>query len=198
MQNDTPKRCSFCEGDALYEAYHDNEWGVPQTDDQKLFESLVLETFQAGLNWLTILRKRESFRAAFDQFKIDKVAAYNDEKIEALMQNPGIIRNRSKIKATINNAIAFQNIQHNHGSFARYLWSFTDKRVIHNSPRSMNDLPSKTPLSGKLSKDLKKQGFSFTGPVVVYAFLQANGIVNDHTVDCDSYAARSKVDSVLI
>ena len=198
MQNDTPKRCNFCQGDALYEAYHDNEWGIPQTDDQKLFESLVLETFQAGLNWLTILRKREAFRAAFDHFKIDKVATYNDEKIEALMQDPKIIRNRSKIKATINNAIAFQNIQRNHGSFARYLWSFTDNRVIHNNPRSMSDLPSKTPLSEKLSKDLKKQGFSFTGPVVVYAFLQANGIVNDHSVDCASYAARSKVDSVLI
>lgn len=198
MQNDTPKRCSFCQGDALYEAYHDNEWGIPQTDDQKLFESLVLETFQAGLNWLTILRKREAFRAAFDHFKIDKVAAYNDEKIEALMQDPKIIRNRSKIKATVNNAIAFQNIQRNHGSFARYLWSFTDNRVIHNNPRSMSDLPSKTPLSEKLSKDLKKQGFSFTGPVVVYAFLQANGIVNDHSVDCASYAVRSKVDSVLI
>lgn len=198
MQNDIPKRCSFCKGDSLYEAYHDNEWGVPQTDDQKLFESLVLETFQAGLNWLTILRKRESFRAVFDQFKIDKVAAYDDEKIEALLQDPGIIRNRSKITATINNAIAFQSIQRNHGSFARYLWSFTDKRVIHNSPRSMGDLPSKTPLSERLSKELKKQGFSFTGPVVVYAFLQANGIVNDHAVDCESYATRKKVDFVLI
>jgi len=198
MQNATPKRCSFCVGDPLYEDYHDNEWGAPQTDDQKLFESLILETFQAGLNWLTILRKREAFRAAFDQFDIEKVAGYEDEKISSLLKDSGIIRNRSKINATITNAKAFQNIQRTHGSFARYLWSFTDGRIIHNSPRTLDELPSQTPLSEKLSKDLKKQGFSFTGPVVIYAFLQANGVVNDHAVDCHSYAVRSKVDTVVI
>jgi len=198
MQNATTKRCSFCIGDPLYEAYHDNEWGVPEIDDQKLFESLVLETFQAGLNWLTILRKREAFRAAFDQFDVEKVAAYGDEKISSLLNDTGIIRNRSKIKATITNAKAFQNIQRTHGSFACYLWSFTNGRIIHNSPRTLDELPSQTPLSEKLSKDLKKQGFSFTGPVVIYAFLQANGVVNDHAVDCHSYAVRSKVETVVI
>lgn len=198
MQNATTKRCSFCVGDPLYEAYHDNEWGVPEIDDQKLFESLVLETFQAGLNWLAILRKREAFRAAFDQFDVEKVAAYDDEKISSLLKDSGIIRNRSKINATITNAKAFQNIQRTHGSFARYLWSFTDRRIIHNSPRTLDELPSQTPLSEKLSKDLKKQGFSFTGPVVIYAFLQANGVVNDHAVDCHSYAVRSKVEAVVI
>ena len=198
MQNATTKRCSFCVGDPLYEAYHDNEWGVPEIDDQKLFESLVLETFQAGLNWLTILRKREAFRAAFDQFDVEKVAAYDDEKISSLLNDTGIIRNRSKINATITNAKAFQNIQRTHESFARYLWSFTDGRIIHNRPRSLDELPSQTPLSEKLSKDLKKQGFSFTGPVVIYAFLQANGVVNDHAVDCHSYAVRSKVETVVI
>lgn len=198
MQNATPKRCSFCVGDPLYEDYHDNEWGVPQTDDQKLFESLILETFQAGLNWLTILRKREAFRAAFDQFDIEKVAGYEDEKISSLLKDSGIIRNRSKINATITNAKAFQNIQRTHESFARYLWSFTDGRIIHNSPRTLDELPSQTALSEKLSKDLKKQGFSFTGPVVIYAFLQANGVVNDHAEDCHSYAVRSKVETVVI
>ena len=198
MQNATTKRCSFCVGDPLYEAYHDNEWGVPEIDDQKLFESLVLETFQAGLNWLTILRKREAFRAAFDQFDVEKVAAYDDEKISSLLKDSGIIRNRSKINATITNAKAFQNIQRTHGSFARYLWSFTDGRIIHNRPRTLDELPSQTALSEKLSKDLKKQGFSFTGPVVIYAFLQANGVVNDHAVDCHSYAVRSKVETVVI
>jgi DNA-3-methyladenine glycosylase I len=191
-------RCSFCQGNPLYEAYHDLEWGSPQTNDQKLFESLVLETFQAGLNWLTILRKREAFRAAFDQFDVEKVAAYDDEKISSLLNDTGIIRNRSKINATITNAKAFQNIQRTHESFARYLWSFTDGRIIHNRPRTLDELPSQTALSEKLSKDLKKQGFSFTGPVVIYAFLQANGVVNDHAVDCHSYAVRSKVETVVI
>ncbi|MDA0380405.1 MAG: DNA-3-methyladenine glycosylase I [Bacteroidetes bacterium] len=189
-------RCSFCQGNTLYEAYHDLEWGAPQTNDQKLFESLVLETFQAGLNWLTILKKRAAFRKAFDQFDIAKVALYSAEKISELLENSDIIRNRAKIESAINNSRAVLAIQIEHGSFANYLWAFTEYQVIQNAPSSAEEIPSKTDLSIRLSKSLKAKGFSFTGPVVMYAFLQANGFVNDHTTDCYLYSVRKEVKRV--
>jgi DNA-3-methyladenine glycosylase I len=189
-------RCSFCRGNPLYEAYHDLEWGAPQTNDQKLFESLVLETFQAGLNWLTILKKRVAFRKAFDQFDIAKVALYSAEKISELLENSDIIRNRAKIESAINNARAVLAIQIEHGSFANYLWAFNKYQVIQNAPSSAVEIPSKTELSIRLSKSLKAKGFSFTGPVVMYAFLQANGFVNDHTTDCYLYSVRKEVKRV--
>lgn len=190
------KRCSFCEGNALYEAYHDLEWGAPQTNDQKLFESLVLETFQAGLNWLTILKKRGAFRDAFDRFDVKKVASYSSAKIESLTANTEIIRNRAKIESAVTNASAFLNLQREHGSFASYLWAFTDNKVIHTKRHPSDEVVSKNELSIRLSKALKAKGFTFTGPVVMYAFLQANGLINDHSTDCDLYAQRSLVTNV--
>ena len=191
-------RCSFCQGNPLYEAYHDLEWGSPQTNDQKLFESLVLETFQAGLNWLTILKKRTAFRTAFDDFDIEKVADYSPERIGELLENPEIIRNRAKIESAVANARAALNVQREYGSLANYLWGFTDYQVIHNAHSSAEEIPSKSELSIRLSKSLKAKGFSFTGPVVMYAFLQANGFINDHTTDCDLYASRKEVRQVTI
>ena len=180
-------RCGWCLGDPLYEAYHDEEWGVPAKDDATLFEFLVLETFQAGLSWITILRKRENFRLAFDQFDYQKIAAYEQGKIDSLLADKGIIRNRLKIHATISNAQAFMEIQKEHGSFSNYYWAYVDGKPIKNRLQSYKDAPANTPLSDAISKDLKKRGFKFVGSTVVYAFMQATGMVNDHEIDCHRY-----------
>jgi DNA-3-methyladenine glycosylase I len=180
-------RCDWCIGNPLYEQYHDEEWGVPVFDDNTLFEFLILETFQAGLSWITVLRKRENFRAAFDNFDYKKVAKYNQDKIDTLLENAGIIRNRLKIKATITNAQAFMAIQKEFGSFNKYIWKFTDGKPIKNTFKSMSEIPANTLLSDTISKDLKKRGFKFVGTTVIYAHMQATGMVNDHKVDCFRY-----------
>jgi DNA-3-methyladenine glycosylase I len=182
MENKT--RCSWCEKDDLYRDYHDNEWGTPVYEDDKLFEFLVLETFQAGLSWYTILKKRDNFRKAFDQFNYKKIAQYGDAEIERLMQDAGIIRNRLKIKGTITNAIAFMETQKEFGSFSNYIWGFTDGKPIDNSPKTLKDVPAVNEISDVLSKDLKKRGFKFVGSTVVYAHMQATGMVNDHVEEC--------------
>jgi len=173
--------------DDIMVRYHDEEWGIPRRDDRRLFEDLVLDGAQAGLSWLTILRKRENYRAAFDNFDPAKVAQYDDARIEELLQNPGIIRNRQKINSAIKNARAFLKIQEEFGSFDAYIWGFVDGRPIQNAWQTISDLPAKTELSETISKDLKKRGFSFVGPTIVYAFMQAVGLVNDHTIDCFRY-----------
>lgn len=177
-------RCRWCIGDALYEKYHDEEWGVPVYDDQKLFEFLILETFQAGLSWITILRKRENFKKAFDNFDYKKIAKYNEEKIQELLQDTGIIRNQLKIRAAVTNAKAFMDVQKEFGSFSDYIWKFTDGKPIVNRPKSLSDVPATTPLSDAISKDLKKRGFKFVGSTVIYAHMQATGMVNDHIEEC--------------
>lgn len=180
-------RCGWCEGDSLYEAYHDQEWGVPVKDDETFFEFLVLETFQAGLSWITILRKRENFREAFDQFDYGKIAVYDQTKVDKLLENPGIIRNKLKVNATVSNAKAFMQVQKEFGSFNNYIWEFVGGKPIKNRWQSYKDAPANTPLSDKISKDLKKRGFKFVGSTVVYAFMQATGIVNDHETNCFRY-----------
>jgi DNA-3-methyladenine glycosylase I len=180
-------RCSWPGTDPLYLAYHDTEWGVPVYDDAKLFEFLILETFQAGLSWITVLRKRENFRSAFDNFDYQKIALYNENKYNSLLQNAGIIRNKLKIKATISNAKAFMAIQKEFGTFSKYIWGFTNGKPLVNSFESLNDIPAKTALSDTLSKDLKKRGFKFVGSTVIYAHMQATGMVNDHIKSCFRY-----------
>ncbi|MCY2686231.1 DNA-3-methyladenine glycosylase I [Salinimicrobium sp. TH3] len=177
-------RCGWCVGDPLYEAYHDREWGVPLKDDAAIFEFLILETFQAGLSWITILRKRENFRQAFDNFDYKKMANYPDAKIEELMQDSGIIRNGSKIRAAVTNARAFIMVQEEFGSFSKYIWSFVDGSPVQNDWDHLKEVPATTPVSKALSKDLKKRGFKFVGPTVVYAHMQATGMVNDHIKNC--------------
>jgi len=177
-------RCSWCEEDPLYIEYHDTEWGVPLRDEQKLFEFLILETFQAGLSWIIILRKRENFRKALDNFDYKTIALYDEEKIIELLQDTGIIRNKLKVKATISNAIAFMQIQKEFGSFNKYIWGFVNNIPIQNDNKSISEVKASTTISDKLSKDLKKRGFKFIGPTVIYAYIQAIGMVNDHTVDC--------------
>jgi len=181
------KRCGWCEGDALYEAYHDQEWGVPVLDDHNLFEFLSLETFQAGLSWITVLRKRQNFREAFDDFDYRKIALYEEPKIKELMNNAGIIRNQLKIRATVNNAQQFIKLQDEFGSFCRYIWNFVDGTPIQNQVRNYKEAPATTAISDQLSKDLKKRGFKFTGSTVIYAHMQATGMVNDHEIDCFRY-----------
>ncbi len=181
------KRCAWVGDDPLYIEYHDTEWGVPLYDDAKLFEFLILETFQAGLSWITVLRKRENFRKAFDNFDYKKIATYDDVKFSELLNNAGIIRNKLKIKATISNAICFMNVQNEFGSFSNYIWSFTNGKPIKNKWIKNEDVPANTILSDKISKDLKKRGFKFVGSTVIYAHMQATGMVNDHTVDCFRY-----------
>ncbi|MBW2960453.1 DNA-3-methyladenine glycosylase I [Mesonia aestuariivivens] len=180
----TKKRCGWCEGDALYEAYHDQEWGVPVYDDQIIFEFLVLETFQAGLSWITILRKRENFRKAFDDFNYQKIAHYSEKKIQQLLQNAGIIRNKLKVRSTVTNAQHFIEIKQEFGSFSNYIWSFVDHQPIQNQVKDYKKAPTTTTISDRLSKDLKKRGFKFVGSTVVYAYMQATGMVNDHEVSC--------------
>ena len=184
----SPNKCQWCIGDPLYEAYHDHEWGVPLCEEQRLFEFLTLETFQAGLSWITILRKRENFRAAFDQFDYTKVARYGPEKVAALLKDKGIVRNRLKIAAAITNAEAFMKVQEAEGSFAAYIWKFTQNRPVQNAFASQEEIPATTPLATTISKDLKHRGFRFVGPTVVYAHLQATGVVNDHETSCFRYA----------
>ncbi|MBT8245599.1 DNA-3-methyladenine glycosylase I [Winogradskyella sp.] len=180
-------KCGWCVGDPLYESYHDKEWGVPVKDDHQLFEFLILETFQAGLSWITILRKRENFRKAFDFFDYKKIANYDDKKIAELLNNTGIIRNRLKVNATISNAKAFMEVQKEFGSFSKYIWDFIDDKPIKNNFKNYKDAPANTPLSDKISKDLKKRGFKFVGSTVIYAHMQATGMVNDHEVSCFRY-----------
>jgi DNA-3-methyladenine glycosylase I len=177
-------RCQWCVGIALYEKYHDEEWGVPVYDDQILFEFLILETFQAGLSWITILKKRDHFRLAFDHFDYLKVALYSENKIQELMQNAGIIRNQLKIRSTVTNALSFIKIQEEFGSFSNYIWAFTDNKPLVNNPNTLKEVPATTELSDKISKDLKKRGFKFVGSTVVYAHMQATGMVDDHVADC--------------
>ena len=177
-------RCAWCEKDDLYRNYHDNEWGKPVYDDQVLFEFLILETFQAGLSWYTILKKRENFRKAFASFDYKKVALFSEEKIQELLLDAGIIRNQLKIRAAVANAIAFMKVQEEFGTFSKYIWNITDGKPIDNNPKTLKDLPASTPLSDAISKDLKKRGFKFVGTTVVYAHMQATGMVNDHVESC--------------
>lgn len=178
------KSCSWPTTNPLMQLYHDSEWGVPLHDDRKLFEFLVLEGFQAGLSWQTILNKREAFREAFDGFDPDKVAGYGPGEVESLMNNPGIIRNRMKIEAAVHNAGRFREIREKHGSFDRYIWAFVDYKPVVNSFMELSQLPAKTGLSDKISKDLISKGFKFVGSTIVYAHMQATGMVNDHIVTC--------------
>ena len=184
-------RCGWCGNDPLYIKYHDSEWGVPVTDDRSLFEFLVLEGAQAGLSWITILRKRENYRKALDNFEAIKVAAYSEEQINQLLNNPGIIRNRRKIEAAIINARAFLKVQEEFGSFAKYFWSFVDNKPIRNNWETLKDVPAQTGISQSLSRDLQKRGFSFVGPTICYSLMQAVGMVNDHLVGCFRHAAIS-------
>lgn len=180
-------RCAWCGNDPLYVEYHDTEWGVPIFNDDKLFEFLILETFQAGLSWITVLRKRENFRKAFDHFDYKKIAQYDEKKFDSLLQNEGIIRNKLKIKATITNAMAFLEVQKEFGSFSKYIWQFIDGKPIKNKYNNMAELPANTVLSDTISADLKKRGFKFVGSTVVYAHMQATGMVNDHLTSCFRY-----------
>ena len=181
------KRCEWAGTDPLYVAYHDSEWGVPVHDDRRLFESLVLDGAQAGLSWITILKKRENYRAAFDGFDVNKIAGYDDARIEALLADPGIVRNRLKVTAAIGNARAFLRIQKAFGSFNEYIWRFVGGKPVKNTWQHMAQIPTATPESEAMSKDLKRRGFSFVGPTICYAFMQAVGMVNDHTVECFRY-----------
>ena len=181
---DNKIRCAWCEKDDLYRNYHDNEWGKPVYDDATIFEFLVLETFQAGLSWYTVLAKRENFRKAFDNFDLIKVANYSEDKMAELAEDTGIIRNKLKIKATVTNAIAFLKVQEEFGTFSKYIWGFVDGKPIDNQPKTLSEVKATTPISDALSKDLKKRGFKFVGSTVVYAHMQATGMVNDHVMDC--------------
>lgn len=187
MSTDKKIRCSWCGNDPLYIAYHDTEWGLPVKDDAIFFEFLLLETFQAGLSWITILRKRENFRIAFDSFDFKIIAKYNEDKIASLLQNKGIIRNRLKVNSAVINAQYFMEIQEEFGSFSKYIWGFVDEKPIKNKYTFLKNAPANTPLSDKISKDLKKRGFKFVGSTVIYAFLQATGLLNDHLTECFRY-----------
>ncbi len=181
------QRCPWCGNDELYMKYHDEEWGVPVHDDIKHFEFLVLESAQAGLSWITILKKRENYRKAYDNFDPIKVAEYNEQKVNELLNNPGIVRNRRKILSSINNAQKFLDIQKEFGSFDTYFWSFVNNEPIKNRWKDLAEVPAKTDLSDKISKDLKKRGFNFIGTTIIYSHIQAVGLVNDHLVDCFRY-----------
>ncbi|AFL80904.1 DNA-3-methyladenine glycosylase I [Aequorivita sublithincola DSM 14238] len=180
-------RCGWCGNDPLYMKYHDEEWGVPVKDDNTFFEFLVLETFQAGLSWITILRKRENFREAFDNFDYKKIAKYDQSKIDTLLQNEGIIRNKLKVHSAVTNAKLFMEIQKEFGSFSNYIWGFVNNKPIKNVWKTHTDAPATTVESDALSKDLKKRGFKFVGSTIVYAFMQATGLVNDHIESCFQY-----------
>lgn len=178
------KRCGWAENTEIEQVYHDEEWGVPSYDDIHLFEMLILEGAQAGLSWLTVLKKRESYREAFDQFDPEKIARYDDAKKAELLTNPGIIRNRLKVDAAITNAKAYLKIKEEQGSFSNYIWQFVDGKPITNHYKSMKEMPAKTDISDRMSKQLKKDGFKFVGSTICYAYMQAVGMVNDHTEDC--------------
>ena len=181
------KRCDWLTKDTIYIAYHDTEWGVPVHDDTKLFEMLLLEGAQAGLSWLTVLKRRESYREAYDGFDPAKIAKWDNTKIEALLKNPGIIRNRLKVRAAVINAQAYLKIVEAFSSFDAFIWSFVGGAPIRNSWENIKEIPATTLESDTMSKELKKRGFKFTGPTICYAFMQAVGMVNDHTVDCFRY-----------
>ena len=181
---ETKLRCAWCEKDDLYRNYHDSEWGQPVYDDETIFEFLILETFQAGLSWYTVLVKRENFRKAFDNFDLIKIANYSEEKMAELAEDTGIIRNKLKIKATITNAQAYIKVQEEFGSFSKYIWGFVEGKPIDNQPQTLKDVTATTPISDALSKDLKKRGFKFVGSTVMYAHMQATGMVNDHVMNC--------------
>lgn len=177
-------KCDWCIGDPLYESYHDTEWGVPIYEDQKIFEFLLLEGFQAGLSWITVLRKREHFRQVFDDFQPEIIARYTSEKIQELLQDPGIIRNRLKVAAAVKNAQAYLDWREKNGALGTFFWDQVDGQPIQNCFKEMKDVPATTPLAEKISKTLKSAGFRFVGPTIVYAHMQAMGLVNDHLVDC--------------
>lgn len=177
-------RCGWCEKDDLYRKYHDKEWGKPVFDDAVIFEFLVLESFQAGLSWYTILSKRENFRKAFDAFDYHKIARYTDQKCLELMEDPGIVRNRLKIFATVTNARCFLEVQREFGSFSEYIWSFVDGKPLDHHPKELSEVPVTIEISDRLAKDLKKRGFKFLGSTVIYAHMQATGMVNDHLETC--------------
>lgn len=178
------QRCPWPGEDPLYQAYHDKEWGVPVRSDKKLFEFLILEGVQAGLSWITVLRKRAAYRAAYDNFDWNKIAAYDAKKVEELMNNPGIIRNRLKVKASITNARAFIKVREEFGTFSKYIWSFLGDKPVQNKWKVMKEVPPVTDLATQISKDLKKRGFTFVGPTIIYAHMQATGMVNDHITSC--------------
>lgn len=180
-------RCDWCGDDPLYQQYHDDEWGVPTFDDKTLFEFLLLEGAQAGLSWITVLRKRENYRKAFNQFNPEKIARYSETKIQRLKLNAGIIRNELKIRSAVTNAQCYLELCHEKDSLSNYFWNFVDGKPIKNSWKSMKTIPVNTPLSDIISKDLKKRGFKFVGSTIIYAYMQSMGLVNDHLVDCHSY-----------
>ncbi len=192
MNADNKPRCGWMGDDELMLRYHDEEWGVPVHDDQKWFEYLILDAFQAGLSWKTVLNKREGFREVFHGFDPSKVSKMTDKEMEAARNNPEIIRNRLKIKSAVGNANALLNLQDKHASFDSYIWTFTDGEIIHNSWKDLSEIPASTPLSDTISKSLKKEGFSFVGTTICYAFLQAAGVVNDHLVNCFRYKELKK------
>lgn len=185
----TKSRCAWAGTDPLSVEYHDQEWGVPVHDDRHLFEMLILEGAQAGLSWITILRKRAAYRAAFDGFEARRIARYRPERIERLMRNPGIVRNRLKIEGTVRNARAFLALQDEFGSFDKFIWQFVGGSPMQNARRTMRDIPATTAESDAMSRDLRKRGFTFVGSTICYAFMQATGMVNDHVVDCFRYGA---------
>lgn len=178
------KRCAWCGDDKIYQNYHDQEWGVVKKDDKTLFEMLILEGAQAGLSWITILKRRENYRKAFDNFEVQKIAAYTKKEEERLLSNKGIIRNKLKIKSAIKNARVFIKIQKEFGSFSNFIWAYVNHQPIVNQYKNKEDIPVSTPLSERISKDLKKRGMSFVGPVIIYSYMQSVGMVNDHTLDC--------------
>ena len=180
-------KCAWVEGIPEFIDYHDNEWGRPVRDDGKLFEMLILEGAQAGLSWITVLKKRDAYRKAFDGFDFNKVARYDDKKVQELLANEGIIRNRLKINGAITNGKLFLDIIEKHGSFDNFIWNYVDHKPIINHPKRLEDIPATTPLSDKISKDLKKMGFKFVGSTIIYAYMQATGMVNDHVVGCPVY-----------
>ena len=182
-------RCGWCGTDPLYVRYHDTDWGVPEYDSRALFEKLILDGFQAGLSWITILKKRENFRNAFDGFKPEVIARYDRRRIEKLMNDPGIVRNRLKIEGTVESAKAYLAMD----DFSAYLWDFVDGKPVQNAFRTLKQVPAETPLTKKVSKDLKTRGFKFCGPTIVYAFMQACGLINDHLVDCHRHEAVKKL-----
>jgi len=181
-------RCDWCHGHDLYEAYHDTEWGVPARDDRTQFEFLTLEAAQAGLSWLTVLKKREGYRRLFADFDPQQVARFDRQRIESMLLDPSIIRNRLKVEAAVSNAARFLEVQAEFGSFAHYLWGFVDHRPVINAWTSLSQLPASTPLSDRISKDLKRRGFRFVGSTIIYAHLQATGLVMDHLTSCHRYA----------
>ncbi|UCE14790.1 MAG: DNA-3-methyladenine glycosylase I [Candidatus Heimdallarchaeota archaeon] len=187
MTGSSVSRCEWAGSDPLMVAYHDNEWGVPVHDEEELFEFLILEGAQAGLSWSTILNRRETYRKAFAQFDIQKVASFTENDFDRLLKNPGIIRNKLKIRSAINNAQRFIAVQEEFGSFNQYFWQFVNFKPIQNQFQKLNDIPASTDLSVRISKDMKKRGFNFVGPTICYAFMQSVGMVNDHLIDCFRY-----------